>query len=152
MKEVLEIFGQLFLAIILGGVIGLEREIAKKPAGLRTYSLVSLGSALFCLISQLAFIQNLGYSLDPSRIASQIIVGIGFLGAGVIIFHRSKIRGITTAASLWVTAGIGMSVGFKLYLLALSATFLVLLVLFIFWLIEAHLVRKYSLKKEIDEI
>lgn len=150
MKETLEILGQLFLAIILGGLIGLERKIAKKPAGLRTYSLVSLGSALFCLISQLAFSQG-SSSYDPSRMASQIIVGIGFLGAGVILFHKSKIRGITTAASLWVTAGIGMAVGFKLYSLALLVTLLVLIILFIFWFIEDRLVRKYSLREEIDE-
>ena len=150
MKEALEIFGQLFLAAILGGLIGLERKIANKPAGIRTYALVSLGSALFCLISQLAFSASL--SLDPSRIASQIIVGIGFVGAGVIIFHRSKIRGITTAASLWVTAGIGMAVGFKLYLLALLTTLLVLIILVIFWLIEVPFARKYSLKKEINEM
>jgi len=91
-----------------------------------------------------------GLSLDPSRLASQIIVGIGFIGAGVIIFHRSKIYGITTAASLWVVAAIGMAVGFKLYSLATIATCLVLIVLIVFHFIEKSLTKK--LKKTDESI
>ncbi len=145
---------QLLLALLLGGLIGLERQLAKKPAGFRTYPLVCLGAALFTIISEtMAFkyqtLSGNSLSFDPSRMASQIIVGVGFLGAGVIIFHRSKIHGITTAASLWVTAAIGMALGFKLFNLAVIATCLVLIVLIIFHFVEKSLVRK--LKKISNE-
>jgi len=137
----LEILGQLLLAIILGTLIGIEKEFARKSAGMRTYALVSLGAALFSIIAQLAF-KNANGSFDPSRILSQIVVGIGFIGAGVIIFQKSQIRGITTAAGLWVTAAIGAAVGYKLYNLAISATLLVLLVLVVFWSIEKKFLHK----------
>jgi len=154
MNNDLIIFGQLLLSLFLGALIGLERQIAKKPAGFRTYALVCLGATMFTIISETMALKYKGMgdglSFDPSRLASQIIVGIGFIGAGVIIFHRSKIYGITTAASLWVTAAIGMAVGFKLYSLATIATCLVLIVLIVFHFIEKSLTKK--LKKTDESI
>jgi putative Mg2+ transporter-C (MgtC) family protein len=118
----LEIFLGLLLATVLGAVVGIEREITIKPAGLRTHMLVSLGSCLFTIIS-------VGFNLDPARIASGIVAGIGFIGAGAIWAEKDKIRGITTASSLWVTAAIGVAVGIGDYPLALLVTVLVFLVL-----------------------
>jgi len=117
--------GKLALAALLGGAIGWGRERIHRPAGLRTYMLVALGSALFTLLSREAF----GPVADPSRIASQIIVGIGFLGAGTLIRTGEWVRGLTTAAGLWTVAAIGMAVGVGALLLATSATALVLVVL-----------------------
>lgn len=116
---------RLFLAGIFGALIGLDREYRAKEAGYRTHFLVSLGSALFMIVSQYGFQEILsqhGVSLDPSRIASQVVTGIGFLGAGTIILHKQMVRGLTTAAGIWVTAGIGMAVGSGLYLLGTLAT------------------------------
>lgn len=144
----LEMFGQLILATILGAFIGLERELARKLAGVRTFALVALGSALFSIISKYAFEDFWGVpGFDPSRIASQVVVGIGFIGAGIIIFKESKVEGLTTAAGLWVSAAIGMSVGFKLYDIAIFTTILTLSVLLLFWFIEKKLVSKVSYMK-----
>ena len=97
---------RLSLALILGGSIGIEREYRAKEAGFRTHFLVALGSALFCLVSQYGF----GIDLkDSSRVAAQVVSGIGFLGAGTIIFQKNVVRGLTTAAGLWVTAAIGLA-------------------------------------------
>lgn len=120
---------RLFLAGIFGALIGLDREYRAKEAGYRTHFLVSLGSALFMIVSQYGFqdiLSQHGVSLDPSRIASQVVTGIGFLGAGTIILHKQMVRGLTTAAGIWVTAGIGMTVGSGLYLLGTLATALTL--------------------------
>lgn len=127
-----EMFVQIALAFGLGGLLGLQREYSHKAAGLRTYSLVAVGAALFTIISLNGFNEFLlagssGY--DPSRIASNIVVGIGFLGAGVIIFRGIKIEGLTTAAGMWIAGGIGMAIGVKMYALAIFTTFLVFLVL-----------------------
>jgi len=127
-----QIFLQLLLATILGGLVGLEREYKRKEAGLRTYSLVSLGAALFTIISFQIFnfyIGKPGVSFDPSRIVGQIVLGIGFLGAGLIIFRGFRIEGLTTAAGLWVVAAIGVTVGIGLYFLAILVAFLALLIL-----------------------
>ena len=144
--------GQLLLSLFLGSLIGLERQLARKPAGFRTYALVSLSSTIFTIISETLALQYANvpnFSFDPSRIASQIIVGISFIGAGVIIYQKSKIRGITTAASLWVTAAIGMAVGFKLYTLAILSTCLVLIILIVFYFfIENRLEKKVAKKNE----
>lgn len=142
LNELIAIAGQLLLAVVLGACIGLEREIAKKSAGIRTYSLVSLGAALFIIIPQLAFDKLTLISYDPSRILSQIIVGIGFLGAGVIIFQKSHISGITTAASLWVVAAIGACVGYGLYDIAIVTSLLVIIILTLFWKLENKLLHK----------
>ena len=105
---------RLLLAGVLGAVIGLDREYRAKEAGFRTHFLVSLGSALFMIVSQYGFagvLGEAGVGLDPSRVAAQIVSGIGFLGAGTIIFQKQFVRGLTTAAGMWATAGIGMAVG-----------------------------------------
>lgn len=146
-KEVWEIFGQLVLAVILGSLVGFEREIAKKTAGIRTFALVALGAALFSIISKYAFKEFWGVpGFDPSRIASQVVVGIGFLGAGLIIFKESRLQGLTTAAGLWVSAAIGMAVGFRLYPIAVFATVLTLAVLWILWAVEYYIVRKIPIR------
>ncbi|MBS7626771.1 MgtC/SapB family protein [Candidatus Bathyarchaeota archaeon] len=120
----LEVLTRLFLAFVLGGLIGLERELVDKPAGLRTHILVSLGSAQFTILSFHAFPGS-----DPSRIASYIVAGIGFIGAGAIIQTRERVVGVTTAASLWVTASIGMAIGIGFYFAAVMATAITLLTL-----------------------
>jgi len=146
----LEIIGQLALAIFLGTLIGIEREFARKSAGMRTYALVSMGAALFAIIPQIVF-PGTSTAFDPSRVLSQIVVGIGFIGAGVIIFQKSRIRGITTAAGLWVTAAIGAAVGYRLYNLAICSTLLVLLVLVVFWSVEKRFLHKKPLEEDSDE-
>lgn len=138
-----EQFWQLLLAVILGAAIGLERELARKTAGMRTFALVSMGACLFSIISKYAFKEFWGVpGFDPSRIASQVVVGIGFLGGGLIILRQDKVRGLTTAAGLWVSAAIGMAVGFSLYSIAVFATTLTILVFLLLWLIENKLVKR----------
>ncbi len=108
---------RLVLASVLGGLIGLEREVHGREAGIRTYLLVCLGSALIMVVSEYLFVRYQGTPQsgfirgDPGRIAAQAITGIGFLGAGVIIRYRDSIRGLTTAACMWVTCAIGLAVG-----------------------------------------
>lgn len=117
-------------AALLGGIIGLEREYRAKEAGFRTHFLVGLGSALFMVVSQYGFERILAtqpnVSLDPSRIASQVVSGIGFIGAGTIIFQKQVIRGLTTAAGLWATAAIGLACGASMYVIAVASTVMVL--------------------------
>lgn len=122
-----QIIIQLLLAAVLGGLMGLEREYKKKEAGLRTYSLVCLGAAFFTIISFEIFRSlnsQSGIDFDPARIVGQIVLGIGFLGAGLIIFRGSHIEGLTTAAGLWVTAAVGTAIGAKLYFPAVFVSFL----------------------------
>lgn len=121
----LQIFLRLLVAVILGALIGYERARAGKPAGARTHGMVSLGAALFTVVSIYGF-EGVG---DPARIAAQIVTGIGFLGAGAILHQRGSIHGLTTAASLWVTAALGMAAGVGLIFIALIATLLVFLLL-----------------------
>ena len=123
---------RLVLAALVGTIIGLDREYREKEAGFRTHFLVSLGSALMMIVSQYGFSEILthdGVSLDPSRIAAQVVSGIGFIGAGTIIFNHQIVRGLTTAASLWATAGIGLTAGAGMSWLALAATILTLVAL-----------------------
>lgn len=123
---------RLVLAALFGTIIGLDREYREKEAGFRTHFLVSLGSALMMIVSQYGFSEILthdGVSLDPSRIAAQVVSGIGFIGAGTIIFNHQIVRGLTTAASLWATAGIGLTAGAGISWLALAATILTLVAL-----------------------
>ena len=115
---------RLSLALVLGGAIGMEREYRAKEAGFRTHFLVALGSALFCLVSQYGFGVDLK---DSSRVAAQVVSGIGFLGAGTIIFQKNVVRGLTTAAGLWVTAAIGLACGTGMYVAAALTTVMVLL-------------------------
>lgn len=123
---------RLVLAALFGTIIGLDQEYREKEAGFRTHFLVSLGSALMMIVSQYGFSEILthdGVSLDPSRIAAQVVSGIGFIGAGTIIFNHQIVRGLTTAASLWATAGIGLTAGAGMSWLALAATILTLVAL-----------------------
>lgn len=143
-----EMFTRLFVAMILGVIIGIERTRAHKTAGMRTYGLVSMGAALFVIISSIITEKMLfNSSLDPLRMASQVVVGIGFLGAGLIILKDDQISGLTTAAGLWITAGIGIAAGFGLYALAIFATVLTLFVFTVLWLIE-NKIKSYSLEKQ----
>lgn len=128
-----EIILKLILAAFLGLILGIEREFAGKEAGLRTYSLVALGSCLFSLIPVVSvdkfnFAFNGGF--DIFRMASQIVVGIGFLGAGLIIFRENKFRGLTTAAELWVVAAIGIAVAMSLFKEAIVSTLIVLILVY----------------------
>lgn len=116
---------RIFVAGMLGGVIGFEREIRAKEAGVRTHFIVALGSALFMIISQYAFSGR----FDAARVAAQVVSGIGFIGAGVIIFQKNVVRGITTAAGLWVAAAIGLACGAAMYPVAIAATLMTVLVL-----------------------
>lgn len=116
---------RLFIAGLLGGLIGFEREFRAKEAGLRTHFLVALGSALFMLISQYAFTGR----FDAARVAAQVVSGIGFIGAGVIIFQKNVVRGVTTAAGLWVAAAIGLASGAGMYSLAIAATLMAIICL-----------------------
>ena len=113
---------RLFIAGILGGLIGFERELRAKEAGMRTHFIVALGSALFMIISQYAFTGR----FDAARVAAQVVSGIGFIGAGVIIFQKNVVRGITTAAGLWVAAAIGLACGAGMYAIAAAASLLTL--------------------------
>ncbi len=121
---------RLLVAGILGGLIGWNREYRAKEAGLRTHFLVALGSALIMIVSQHGFadvMNNPGISLDPSRVASQVVSGIGFIGVGTILIQKHFVRGLTTAVGLWATAGIGLAVGGGMYWLGLCAMILILI-------------------------
>lgn len=123
---------RLVIAAALGSVIGIERERLAWVAGLRTHMLVCVGSALMMIVSAFGFGDVLGRDhvvLDPSRIAAQVVSGIGFLGAGTILLRQDTIRGLTTAASLWTVAGIGLAVGGGMYVAAFGATVLIFLIL-----------------------
>ena len=123
MAEYAEIFLRLVLAVIAGGLIGLEREVVHKPAGLRTHMLVSLGSALFVLVG-LETLPN-----ETARVIAGIATGIGFLGAGTIFKSRNDVQGLTTAASVWTVAAVGLSIGLGYYLISAIAVVLVLIIL-----------------------
>ena len=121
---------RIFVAALLGGMIGLEREYRAKEAGFRTHFLVALGSALFMIVSAYGFdgaMYSPEHRWDVSRVAAQVVSGIGFIGAGTIIFQKNVVRGLTTAASIWVTAAIGLACGAAMYVLAAFVTLLVLL-------------------------
>jgi putative Mg2+ transporter-C (MgtC) family protein len=127
----LDILWRLGLALALSSVIGVEREVGQKSAGLRTYSLVGVGAAAFMLVSTYGFNDVLGQAhntLDPSRVAAQIVSGIGFIGGGIIFVKRDTVRGLTTAAGVWVTAAVGMACGGDLPLVAVGTTLIYLLV------------------------
>ncbi|MCD6080788.1 MAG: hypothetical protein B6D53_03850 [Candidatus Omnitrophica bacterium 4484_49] len=132
---------RLFLAGIFSGLIGLEREVHGRAAGLRTHILVGCGACLIMLTSLYVHAMY-GSSADPGRIAAQVVSGIGFLGAGTIIRFRASVRGLTTAASLWAVAGIGLAVGSGLYLPATYTTLLIICVLFLLSEIERRVLRR----------
>ena len=127
MNMTVEFILRILAAAGMGAVIGLERELRSKEAGIRTHFLVALGSALFMIISAYGFEGTQAGRFDVARVAAQVVTGIGFLGAGVIIFQKNSVHGLTTAAGLWVTAAIGLGCGGGLYVLAGVSTLLVLL-------------------------
>jgi len=134
--------GELALALLLSAALGLEREIRQKDAGLRTHTLVGVGAALFMLISKYGFgdvLQARLVVLDPSRVAAQIVSGIGFLGAGLIFVRRDSVRGLTTAASIWMAAAIGAAAGAGLAVLAILATGIYFVVALAFPLLSRRL-------------
>ncbi len=120
-----EMLLRLCIAMVLGSLVGYERERAGKPAGVRTHGMVSLGAALFAVVS----LDGFGGASDPARVAAQIVTGIGFLGAGAILHKRDSVQGLTTAASLWVTAALGLAVGVGMVLMAFVTAILVFLLL-----------------------
>jgi putative Mg2+ transporter-C (MgtC) family protein len=139
--------GRLLLASLLGALIGLEREIHGRTAGFRTHLLVSLGSALFVVVSIDFYLAYGNFSglvavgADPGRIAAQVVVGIGFLGAGAIIRERASVRGLTTAACLWIAAAIGVACGSGLFILAILVTSIALISLIVLKKVELMLDR-----------
>lgn len=142
----MSVFGKLLMATLLGGAIGIEREIAGKPAGLRTNILICVGAALFAQLS--LDVARSGFGPDgrpfgdPGRIAAQIIVGVGFLGAGAIVHGGGVIVGLTTAATIWAVAAIGVAIGVGAYVDALGATALIMVVLVGLRPVESALLRK----------
>lgn len=141
----LTIILELFFATFLGALIGFEREMKRKGAGFQTYALVCLGSYLFTIIFYILYDNFSGVSqvsFDPARIVQTIAIGVGFLGAGTIFKNTHGIQGLTTAAGLWVAAGIGMTVALHEYFIALMVTFLVILIFAIFGIFEKKLIEK----------
>lgn len=118
----------ILLSALLGFLIGLERKLRMKEAGIRTHTIVCIGSALLMVISMYGF----GGTADASRVAAQIVTGIGFLGAGIIVYRQHEVRGLTTAAGIWATAGVGMACGASMYILAVGATAILIGAQFIF--------------------
>jgi putative Mg2+ transporter-C (MgtC) family protein len=144
---------RLMLAAALGGMIGLEREYSGKPAGFRTNLLICLGAALITEVSYSvarAATGEFGGNPDPGRIAAQIVSGIGFLGAGSILHARGGVTGLTTAATLWVVAAIGMAVGARAYVAAVFATTLVMLALMLLGRVEDHLIAHRPSERNVD--
>ncbi len=134
---------RLLLAFLVGALIGTERKIMHKPAGVRTHALVGLGAALFTIISIYGFLEFDGppyyrTNMDPARVAAQIVVGVGFIGGGLIFKEENKVKGLTTAASIWLTAGLGTAIGVGMYLAALVATILGFLALRLNRLLKLH--------------
>jgi putative Mg2+ transporter-C (MgtC) family protein len=132
----LETFLSLLLAVALGAIVGVEREMTHKPAGLRTHMLVSLGACLFTMMST-------SFGAQPAQVAGGIVAGIGFIGAGTIWAEKNKVQGITTAASLWATAAIGLTTGIGDYPLAAVVTTLVVIIL-----ASDSVLRRIGLEKE----
>lgn len=143
----LEFILRMIVSALLGALVGSERELIHRPAGLRTHMLVSLGSCLFMIVS-------MKFDLDPARIAAGVVTGIGFIGAGTIIAekarHKEIVLGITTAAGLWATAGIGLLVGIGEYILATTAALMVYAIL---WLrIIEHEKKKFPFRKVVKKV
>jgi uncharacterized membrane protein YhiD involved in acid resistance len=136
---------RLIAGLALGAIIGFERELHRQPAGFRTHSLVSLGAALFAIISAYGYG---GANIDPTRITAQIVSGIGFIGAGTILQSRGRVRGLTTAASLWSVAAIGTAAGTGLYVLAMLGTVLILVVLSLLDRVEEFARQRFALRPD----
>jgi putative Mg2+ transporter-C (MgtC) family protein len=129
----------LLVAMLLGMILGIERFLAHKTAGMRTYTLISMGSAMFVIISQMVTAQYQFQTFDPLRIAAQVVAAAGFLGVGAIFHKDQRVSGITTASGLWVAAGIGMACGFGLYKLAVVVTILALFTFIVMWFLEKQI-------------
>ena len=146
-----EIIIKLIASIILGGAIGLERELRSKSAGFRTMILICLGATMYTLFSQ-----YLGHRTSPDRLASNVVVGIGFLGAGVIFRSNSSVTGITTAATIWLTAALGVGIGIGWYSVAIAACVMMLIVLFLFSFMDQAIdrlnqIRQYKIAYPYEE-
>jgi putative Mg2+ transporter-C (MgtC) family protein len=141
---------QLVAAAGLGMLLGMERSLAGKTAGMRTYGLVSMGACLFVVVS-IAVAESFASftNVDPLRILEAVITGVGFIGAGIILFQESTLKGLTTAAGLWISAGIGITVGYGLYILAICATLLALFIFTAMWYLEQR-IRTSLGREEID--
>jgi putative Mg2+ transporter-C (MgtC) family protein len=149
----LDVIWRLGLALLLSSAIGVEREVRQKSAGLSTYTLVGVGSAVFMLVSTYGFHDVLDQRhtvLDPSRVAAQIVSGIGFIGGGIIFVRRDTVRGLTTAAGVWVTAGVGMACGGDLPLIAVGATVIYLVVAYSYPLAVRRLPRSRYAPSELQ--
>lgn len=150
MIETSEILIRLLLGAFCGAIIGLERERKEWAAGMRTHMLVSVGATLYMIVSAYGFNEILTHdkvALDPSRVAAQVVSGIGFLGAGTIIFLRQGIiRGLTTASGLWTVAGIGLAIGGGLYVAGIATTVIALVILWILQPIESFVYRRSKWK------
>ena len=154
MFDIGTVFGKLLIAAVLGGLIGWERERRGRPAGLRTHLLVCLGVTLIMLVSEHIFVQYQVYKqdsilrIDPARIAAQVVTGIGFLGAGTIMRFKGSVRGLTTAASLWVVAGIGLAIGSGFILPAIFTAFIAIMTLILLPKVESEIKKdKYITMK-----
>lgn len=135
--QTITIFTNLFVAMVLGIMLGVERTMAHKMAGMRTYALISMGSALFVSISEIIVSKYSSLTATNALfLPAQIVVGIGFIGGGLIFVHGNTVRGLTTAAGLWVAAGIGMAAGFEMYSVAIIVTLMTLFIFTILWRIE----------------
>ena len=135
----IELITRLTLALALGAFLGIERIVAHKSAGVRTYALISMGAALFVMVSDGAIARYLALGVtgvQPTYVLAQIVVAIGFLTGGLFLKHDNHVSGLTTASGLWMTAGIGSAVGFGLYALAIYATALTFFIFTILWVIE----------------
>jgi putative Mg2+ transporter-C (MgtC) family protein len=140
--------------VVLCGAIGLERETRDQPAGVRTHVLVGMGAAVFTLISAYGFagFERAGAPIDPTRIAAQVVTGVGFLGAGAIIHQGLAVRGLTTAAAVWISAAIGMAAGIGFYSLALAGSALVLIALLVFRHIRVALLHRLRTDRFVLEV
>lgn len=146
----LEVITRLIISAIVGGIIGFERESSNRPAGFRTHILVTIGSALIMMVSATAFDQ-IGQGNDPQRLAAQVVSGIGFLGAGTIMRNGSEVKGLTTAASLWVCAGLGLAFGAGLYVHGFAGGVIVISTLTVLNKLDKSSKKEYIVKKLQDE-
>jgi putative Mg2+ transporter-C (MgtC) family protein len=139
------LFGKLLLATFLGMLVGIERVSARKSAGGRTFALVSLGACLFVMLGELVNVQYLGIvNFDPMRIAASAVMGVGFIGGGLIFLQGKSLQGLTTAAGLWVAAGVGMAVGFNFYAIAVFTSILTLVIFTFLWVVEDWFKRFFA--------
>lgn len=138
---------RLVLATLLGGLVGIERQIHHKPAGLRTHILVCIGACM-CMIIGISLNKEFGNSIDPTRIAAQVVSGIGFLGAGTIMVSKASVKGLTTAASIWATSVLGLAIGNGMFFTASIAAMLMVTVLLMFEFVEEKFALKASDENE----